>query len=309
MSKPRPTYTEEFRRDAVELLRTSGKPAAQVARELGVSVGALRTWREALLGGSGGNGRGAVGDEAGPEASAKELWDDNLRLRKEVAYLKRQSCSENRCARIMRKRGINARQKAAFRPKTTVADPDAKPAPNLLKDAPAPTGPGELYVGDITYVATREGWLYLAVVIDLYSRKVAGWQLADHMRTSLCTAALGAAMASVPPAPGAISHTDRGCQYTSQAARSHLSLLGLTQSMSAKGYCYDNAKAESFFATLKREAFPDGCCFDTKAEARMVIFDYLETFYNRRRRHSSLGNISPDEFLERRFTNTKTNLN
>lgn len=218
-------------------------------------------------------------------------------------------CSENRCARIMRARGINARQSAAFRPRTTVADPGAKPAPNLLKSAPGPTAPGEVYVGDITYVATREGWLYLAVVIDLYSRKVAGWKLADHMRASLCTGAFAAATAAVPPAPGAISHTDRGSQYTSGAMRGHLSLLGIAQSMSAQGYCYDNAKAESFFSTLKREAFPDDCCFGTKAEARMAIFDYLETFYNRRRRHSSLGNISPDEFLGRHFTNTKTNLN
>lgn len=218
-------------------------------------------------------------------------------------------CSENRAARLMRKHGISARQKAAFRPKTTVADPAKNPAPNLLKGAPEPSAPGEVYVSDITYVATREGWLYLAVVIDLFSRKVAGWALADHMAASLVTGAFGRATSAVPPAAGALFHSDRGCQYTSAKMRAHLALLDITQSMSAKGYCYDNATSESFFATIKREAFPDDCCFDTKAGARRAIFDYLETFYNRRRRHSSLGNISPEEFLDRHFQNQKPDLN
>jgi transposase InsO family protein len=218
-------------------------------------------------------------------------------------------CSENRAARLMSKHGIDARQKAAFRPKTTVADPSRQPAPNLLADCTEPSAPGEAYASDITYVATREGWLYLAVVLDLYSRKVAGWALAEHMEARLVTSALCRAVGVIRPAPAALFHSDRGCQYTSGAMRKHLELLGMTQSMSAKGYCYDNAKSESFFATLKREAFPDDCCFDTKAGARRAIFDYLETFYNRRRRHSSLGNISPEEFINRHFQNQKTRLN
>jgi len=218
-------------------------------------------------------------------------------------------CSENRAARLMRKHGINARQRAAFRPKTTITDPARRPAPNVLKEAAQPSGPGQIYVSDITYVATREGWLYLAVVLDLYSRKVAGWALADHMETPLVTGALDRATSAIPPATAALFHSDRGCQYTSKAMRKRLALLGITQSMSAKGYCYDNAKSESFFATIKREAFPEDCCFDTKSEARRTIFDYLETFYNRRRRHSSLGNISPEEFLKRHFQNQKTDLN
>jgi len=218
-------------------------------------------------------------------------------------------CSENRAARLMKKHGINARAKAAFRPKTTVSDPSKRPAPNLLEGAPEPAAPGQVYVSDITYVATREGWLYLAVVIDLFSRKVAGWALADHMRTSLVTAAFGRAISSVPPAASAVLHSDRGCQYTSAKTRRDLELLGFAQSMSAKGRCYDNAKSESFFATIKREAFPEGCCFETKAAARRAIFDYLETFYNRRRRHSSLGNISPEEYLNRHYQNQKPELN
>ena len=218
-------------------------------------------------------------------------------------------CSVNRAARLMNKHGMSARQKAAFRPKTTVADPSRRPAPNLLEGAPEPSAPGEVYVSDITYVATREGWLYLAVVIDLFSRKVAGWAPADHMAATLVAGAFGRAISAVPPAGGAVFHSDRGCQYTSGLMRRRLGLLGLRQSMSAKGRCYDNAKSESFFATLKREAFPDGCCFDTRAAARRAIFDYLETFYNRRRRHSALGNIPPDEFLSRHFQNQKTELN
>lgn len=218
-------------------------------------------------------------------------------------------CSENRAARLMRKHGIDARAKAAFRPKTTVADPSKRPAPNLLKTAPEPSAPGEVYVSDITYVATREGWLYLATVMDLYSRLIAGWALADHMETPLVTSSLDKATAALPPLSASLFHSDRGSQYTSEAMRKRLTLLGITPSMSAKGYCYDNATSESFFATIKREAFPEDCCFDTKAEARRVIFDYLETFYNRRRRHSSLGNISPEEFLRRHFQNPKPALN
>lgn len=219
------------------------------------------------------------------------------------------ACSENRCARLMNENQISASQGASFRPKTTLSDPNSKPAPNLLKDAPEPSAPGEVYVSDITYVATREGWLYLAVVIDLYTRMVVGWKLADHMRTSLVTDAITRATTKVSPALGAVFHSDRGCQYTARDLRKLLAMLGITQSMSAKGNCYDNAKSESFFSTIKREAFPDGCCFDTKDEARRAIFDFLEAFYNSRRRHSSLGNVSPEEYLQSYFTNTKTNLN
>jgi len=218
-------------------------------------------------------------------------------------------CSENRVARIMAKYSINASQKAAFRPKTTISDPDKMPAPNRLKELSEPSSPGEVYVSDITYVATREGWLYLAVVLDLYSRKVAGWALAEHMETGLVSSALSSAISNVRPADGAIFHSDRGCQYTSAKMRKDLKLLGIKQSMSAKGNCYDNAKSESFFATIKREAFPDNCCFDSISQAKTAIFDYIETFYNRRRRHSTLGNISPESFLTKHFQNQQQHLN
>ena len=127
--------------------------------------------------------------------------------------------------------------------------------------------------------------------MDLYSRQIAGWALDEHMETSLVTRALEAAIHACPSEEGALFHSDQGCQYTSEEMQLRLMKLGITQSMSRKGNCYDNAKSESFFATLKREAFPENCCFDSKAAARRSIFDYLETFYNRSRRHpaASLG--------------------
>jgi len=219
------------------------------------------------------------------------------------------ACSENRIARIMSQHGIAAPQKAAFRPKTTLSDPANKASPNLLRKKEEPTSPGEIFVSDITYVATREGWLYLAVVIDLFSRSVAGWSIAEHMETSLVTTALDRATSRIETISNPIFHSDRGCQYTSKSFRKRLALLGFNQSMSALGYCYDNAKSESFFATIKRESFPDDCCFETKIDAQRAIFDYIETFYNRSRLHSSLGYNSPESHLRNYFQNQNDNLN
>ena len=219
------------------------------------------------------------------------------------------SCSENRVARLMAKNGLQARYKAAFRPKTTTQDPTQKASPNILANTEPPSAPGQVCVSDITYVATREGWLYLAVVIDLYSRAVVGWSVAETMHTFLVTSALAKAMSNLPQGTRPLFHSDRGCQYTSKEIRKVIALYGQPQSMSAKGYCYDNAANESFFASLKRESFPEDCCFDTKAKARRTIFDYLEVFYNDKRRHSSLGNVSPETFLNQHFQTQKTHLN
>lgn len=219
------------------------------------------------------------------------------------------SCSENRVARLMAQSGIQAQAPKAFRPRTTVADPSRKPAPNRLKDEPEPDAPGQILISDITYVATAEGWLYLAVIIDLFSRAVVGWKLADHLQTSLVLDALKGATRAHLAGSGTLFHSDRGCQYTSGSFRNTLNHLGMVQSMSATGYCYDNAACESFFASIKREAFPENSTFETKAQARSVIFKYLETFYNRRRRHSSLGNLSPDQFLQNHFQSLNPTLN
>lgn len=219
------------------------------------------------------------------------------------------SCSENRVARLMAQAGIQARFKTSFRPKTTQQDPERMPAPNRLGSGGQATRPGEILVSDITYVATKQGWLYLAVTLDLFSRKVSGWHLAANMETTLVVEAASKAASLEGVGPGSVYHSDRGCQYTSQAMRTWLRERGMLCSMSAAGYCYDNATCESFFATLKREAFPENCVFESKAEARRTIFEYIETFYNRRRIHTSLGNRSPDEVLTNHFQQRAITLN
>lgn len=219
------------------------------------------------------------------------------------------SCSVNRVARLMRSEGIRARPKKAFRPKTTRPDHAAIPSPNLLVKADFPQRPGEQLVSDITYVSTREGWMYLAVVIDLFSRAVMGWDLSNSLCASGTIRAIERTIKSGRIHSKAIFHSDRGCQYTSQALRQTIALPGWRQSMSAKGYCYDNAFAESYFASLKAESFPEGGVFESRKEARNAIFDYIETFYNRHRRHSSLGMISPAQVLELYFSNQKQSAN
>jgi len=218
-------------------------------------------------------------------------------------------CSENRVARLMAKNGLRAKHKSSFRPKTTVQNPERMPAPNRLAGKAPPTRPGEVLISDITYVATTQGWIYLAVTLDLFSRQVVGWHMEESMETTLVLNAADKAATRPGVGEGTVYHSDRGCQYTSGAMRNWLRNRGITQSMSAKGYCYDNATCESFFATLKREAFPADCVFASKADARRTIFEYIETFYNRTRIHTSLGNRSPDQFLKKYFNPETITLN
>ncbi len=150
-------------------------------------------------------------------------------------------------------------------------------------------------MGDITYIATREGWLYLATVIDLYSRRVVGWSMADNMRTSLVNDALSMALNQRKPANDLLWHSDRGSQYASESHRALLTANGITQSMSRKGNCWDNAVAESFFHSLKTELVHH-CDFATRAEAKQEIFEYIEVFYNRKRRHSANDYKSPADY-------------
>lgn len=207
------------------------------------------------------------------------------------------SCSENRVARLMARAGLRARPRRPFRPKTTQPDHAARPSPNLLAKAGSPSRPGEQIVSDITYIRTNEGWLYLVVVLDLFSRAVLGWDLSDSLDSGGVASALRRALKSNLIPPEAIFHSDRGCQYSAREVRALLAQPRFKQSMSAKGYCYDNAFAESFFASAKTEMLPDVGFFETHLDARRAIFDYLETFYNRRRRHSSLNYLSPEKFL------------
>ena len=204
-------------------------------------------------------------------------------------------CGKRRAARLMRAAGLEGRRKKRWRT-TTIADPVAERARDLIhRDfAPRP-GTDQRYAGDITYIMTWEGWAYLATVIDLSSRRVVGWALADHMRTELVEDALAMAFAQRRPAAGVIFHSDRGCQYTSTDFAALARANGVILSVSRKGECWDNAVAESFFATIKRELINDRA-WPTRAGLHRAVFDYIEGWYNTRRLHSALGYLSPAEY-------------
>lgn len=204
--------------------------------------------------------------------------------------------SRKRVARLMRSKGIVVRRKRRFVPKTTDSNHALPVAPNILDRSFNQTAPDQAWVGDITYIRTSEGWLYLATLLDLYSRRVVGWAMSDTIDRHLVLDALKMAVVNRRPGPGLIHHTDRGSQYASGDYRKALEKHGMTVSMSRKGNCWDNAVAESFFSTLKTEL---SGAFETRAEARRGIFEYIEVFYNRQRRHSSIGYLSPVEFEER----------
>lgn len=205
------------------------------------------------------------------------------------------ACGRRRVTRLMRRAGLEGRCKKRWR-KTTIPDPDAERAKDLIQRHFGPcTEIDRRFVGDITYIATWEGWAYLATVIDLASRRVVGWALADHMRTELVIEALETAFASRRPSPGAVFHSDRGCQYTSTDYATFARDNGVVLSIGMAGQCWDNAVAESFFATIKRELI-DTRPWPTRAGLRVAIFDYIEGWYNTRRLHSSLGYLSPSQY-------------
>jgi transposase InsO family protein len=207
-------------------------------------------------------------------------------------------CGRNRIARLMRENILAARGKKAFRPRTTVAGSGA--APNLIKGL-EPSGVNQIWVSDITYIATLEGWLYLAIILDLFSRKVVGWKLGETLEAELVVTALENALMMRTPDRGLYFHSDRGSQYGSQAVRKPLSVIGANLSMSGLGNCYDNAKAEAFFSTLKSECLPATQVFDSKAVARRELFEYIEIYYNNKRLHSALGYQSPRQFEAEHF--------
>ena len=181
-----------------------------------------------------------------------------------------------------------------FVPRTTDSNHYNPIAPNWLAKVPTPVKPDQVWVVDITYIPTLEGWIYLAIVLDACSRKVVGWAMGTSLETSLVTEALNRAQKERRPAPGLLHHSDRGVQYASSAYRTLLAQFNIAPSMSRAANPYDNAMAESFMATFKTECFEQMPV--THAEARLRVFDYLETFYNPKRRHSALGYKSPVEF-------------
>lgn len=203
-------------------------------------------------------------------------------------------CAPSRVRRLMGKRALKAIQPKTFSPKTSDGRAN-KPSPNLLLDHPFPQKSNQVWTGDITFIPTSAGWAYLAIVIDLYSRKIVGWALADHLRADLVVAALKQALDSRHIKRDVIFHSDRGSQYGSAPFRKLLQQAGMRQSMSARANPYHNAWTESFMGTLKSEMLQDGCFLDHD-DARIEIFAYIESYYNTCRKHSSLGYQTPAQF-------------
>jgi putative transposase len=203
-------------------------------------------------------------------------------------------CGRKRVARLMHTAGlvgVHRRRRIGL----TRRDPAATPSPDLVKRNFAPHAPNRLWVADITQQRTGQGWFYLAVIVDAYSRRVVGWAMAEHVRTDLVLDALSMAIAARRPPPGLVHHSDQGAQYTSLAFGRALCAAGIAGSMGTVGDCYDNAMAESFFATLQTELL-DRHYWTTRRQLATAVFDYIETFYNRRRRHSALGYHSPADY-------------
>jgi transposase InsO family protein len=204
------------------------------------------------------------------------------------------ACGRHRVARLMRLHGIVGLKGRKRKPCSTQRDRQAAPAPNLLDQNFTCERPDEKYAGDVTYIDTRQGWLYLACEMDLFSRKIVGWAMSEYVNTKLVEDAWKMAVEQRKPPRGLLHHSDQGSTYTSEAFQRALKDHGCQISMSRVGNCYDNAAMESFFATLKSECAHH--VFATRAEARTAIFEYIESWYNRQRSHSSLGYLSPVQF-------------
>ena len=264
-----------------------------MCRVLGVSRSGFHAWQR-----------------RGPSAR----WRDDERLRERNSEIQPQNrggyCSprihaelvlgdgvrvgRKRVERLMRQAGLSGLV-ARKRGKTTIRVAGVWVCEDLVDRAFLAAAPDRLWVADITYLRTWEGWLYLVAVQDVFSRRIVGWSMADHMRTELVTDALQMALAQRRPAPGLIWHSDQGSQFVSLAFGQQARAAGIAQSMGSRGDCFDNAVAESFFATLKKELI-HGRAWPTKAELRTEVFEYIEVFFNRRRRHSTLGMLSPADY-------------
>jgi len=276
--------------------RRADYPVTIMCDVLGVSPAGYYAWRSR--------------EESRRSAANRDLIDDIKRLHRDTsgrygsprihAELKAQGrgVSRGRIERLMRRHGIRAIMARPRRVRTTDSRHEFPIAPNLLKRNFTAAAPNRIWLADITYVETDQGWLYLATVMDLYSRKIVGWAMADHLRAELPLAALAMAIATQRPGAGLIHHSDRGVQYASAEYRKMMRSAGFRASMSRRADCYDNAPMESFFHTLKTELVHHQH-YATREEARRDIFAYIEGFYNRTRRHSAIGYLSPIE-MERK---------
>jgi len=267
-------------------------PVRRMCNELNVSPSGYYAWRERPV-------------------SAREMANRELYNKIEAVYndnrgvygspricreLKEQgiACSENRIARLMRLRGLRAKQFRRFK-STTKRNKAHRAAPNLLKRNFVADQPDQVWLSDITYIPTLEGWLYLAAVLDLCTRRIVGWAMSDRMTSALTISALKMALQHRQPAAGLIHHSDQGSQYTDGTYQVLLKDHGIRVSMNGAGSWYDNAPMESFFGTLKSELVYH-CAYHTRNEAKSDVFLYIESFYNRRRRHSALDYLSPEAY-------------
>jgi putative transposase len=267
-------------------------PVRLMCRVLGVPAGGYYGWR---------------GRPAGPRAQRREALVDAIkavhgdvkarygspRIHAELAA-RGEACCVNTVAGLMREHGIAAKTKRKFRC-TTDSNHDRPVAENVVDRQFEPEAADEVWTADITYIPTREGWLYLAAVEDLYSRKIIGWSMGERIDSRLAADALEMAVARRLPGAGLVAHSDRGSQYASEHYQRLLAGHGIVCSMSRRANCWDNAPMESFFASLKKELVHDED-YATRQEARASLFEYIEVFYNRVRRHSSLGYKSPVEY-------------
>ena len=201
--------------------------------------------------------------------------------------------SKRRCARLMRAQGLRGRKKHRRHPRTTDSRHAQPLAPNLIAKRPPPTGPNQAWMTDITYLRTAEGWLFLAAILDVWSRRVVGWACGVTLHASLVLAALHDALQRRRPPKGLLHHSDRGSQYVDAEYVAALAAAGIERSMSRAGNCYDNAAMESFWSTFKTDTGLDQAMPASRRHAELAVFDYIETFYNPTRRHSSLGYLSP----------------
>jgi transposase InsO family protein len=269
-----------------------GFPVTRMCQELDVSPSGYYAWRQR-------------------PPSAREMANQELVRRIEAVYhdadgtygspriyyeLKEHGvgCSKNRIARLMRLRGLGAKQVRRYK-STTKRNKAHRTAPNLLERDFSADRPDHKWLTDITYIPTGEGWLYLAVILDLYARRIVGWGMAERMTATLTTRALEMAIQQRQPGDGLIHHSDQGSQYTDSGYQTLLKGHGIQVSMNGVGTWYDNAPMESFFGTLKSELVHHRV-YHTRDQAKVDLFYYMEAFYNRRRRHSSLGYLSPEAY-------------
>jgi len=274
-------------------------PVAGLCRVLGVSPSGFYAWRSRPP-----SARAVANAEV--TTMIRQIHADSRgcygapRVHAELRQAHGVGCGRKRVERLMRQahlQGVCRGQRG--RPRTTRPEPSQAVAADLVHRQFQAHAPDQLWVADVTYLPTWQGFLYLAVVLDAFSRKVVGWSMANHLRTELVLGALEMALWNRRPGPGLIHHADHGSQYTSLAFGARCREAGIRLSMGSVGDAYDNALCESFFGSLEAELI-DRCTWRTHHEARLAVFGYLETFYNRVRRHSALGYLSPTEF-ERRY--------